>query len=107
MMDTVEILTKARELISDEGRWTRLSYARDADGNVVRPNDPDAVCFCAMGALLRASKKSMAYEDEEIPGFSELRKAMRRDVTRYNDAFSHKAVVLAFDRAIELAKAGA
>lgn len=32
--------------------WTQKEYARNSDGNPVRSKDPNAVSWCALGALL-------------------------------------------------------
>lgn len=32
--------------------WTQDAMARDAAGNKVAPDAPDAACWCAMGAIL-------------------------------------------------------
>lgn len=42
---------KAWQLISDRGFWTTGTRARDAGGSAVAPNSPEAVCWCANGAI--------------------------------------------------------
>jgi hypothetical protein len=51
-MTTLKILKAARARITDPARWTTGLYARDAAGIVVTPDDPKAVCWCAIGSLL-------------------------------------------------------
>jgi hypothetical protein len=48
-----EVLLAARELVA--GGWTRHSWARDSKGEPVNIQSPDAVSFCVVGAVLRAS----------------------------------------------------
>lgn len=54
-MNTVEILTKARDLIAPEGAWAQDTYAKTADGWNVSWRDPKAVSWCAAGACYLAS----------------------------------------------------
>lgn len=50
-----QVLRKARGLLSDKRRWTRYGAARTGSGAVCPPYAPDAVKFCAYGALARAA----------------------------------------------------
>lgn len=47
---------KAWELLSKPEKWTTGDYAKDAHGSYVGTSDPQAVCFCALGAILRCYK---------------------------------------------------
>lgn len=47
----VEIFGMVRLLLNDEILWTRQALARDVHGRPVRPNHPDAVCWCVEGAI--------------------------------------------------------
>src|SRR5947208_2783291 len=49
------IVKRARALIGDARRWTRLKFASDAQGESVDFSDPRAERFCAVGALERAA----------------------------------------------------
>ena len=51
---TVDIMKRAREVISDEGAWCRGTNAMTLSGRIVRVNDPDACRWCLGGALLLA-----------------------------------------------------
>lgn len=56
MTTTLTILRAARELLSDELRWTKNAYARDAAGNMwdgTSKNPP--VCWCLAGALTKVA----------------------------------------------------
>lgn len=109
-METVEILTKARELISDESRWTKNDYAADNVGYVVEFSDPRACAFCALGAILRVVEA----KDDNDPTAREADRLLVRaiggtvpyDVAVFNDTHSHGEVLDLFDRAIALAKEG-
>lgn len=53
-MNTTKLLEDARALITDEAKWARGAYARDAHGNPIDATNPLATCFCSTGAVLRA-----------------------------------------------------
>ena len=105
-MDTVEILKKARELISDESRWTQGWYAKNNNGAWTSWIGPDAVCFCSIGAMAHVSKDAV-FVIESSPAFAALASAMQEDhdqhenvVAEFNDMHTHAEVLAAFDRAI-------
>lgn len=50
-----QILLAAKELLSEEERWTRWAHARNAQGYPVKPRDPTAVCWCTYGAIAHFS----------------------------------------------------
>jgi hypothetical protein len=50
-----QVLRRARDLLSDKRRWTRYGAARTGNGAVCPPYAPDAVKFCAYGAIARAA----------------------------------------------------
>lgn len=60
--------------------WTRASFARNASGSTVAPEDPEAVCWCIAGAfyackftlngvgwkaLLQVNQVPVVFNDEE------------------------------------------
>ncbi len=44
---------KAHELLSDETKWTKNAIARNHAGESIDSLNPDAVCYCALGAIER------------------------------------------------------
>ena len=42
---------KAHEKLSDESKWTKGYYAKDDKGRHILETHPDAVCWCAEGAI--------------------------------------------------------
>lgn len=54
-MTVKELLIAARAVIEDPANWCQGSYALDSTPHNVEPNDPNAVRFCALGALKRVS----------------------------------------------------
>lgn len=104
------ILRNARQVIATENQWTQGRYARTRAGSPVTHQDPDAVCFCAVGALRRAE-----------PDHTDAREAAARflflavndgrkpadhiQIPVFNDnpKTEHADVIRAYDRAIALA----
>lgn len=102
-MTTLEVLTAARELIADPGRWTQRAGARDAYGCPV-PADWSGACqWCASGAVwaaIYASKES--YDDAAVLAiFAPLNREAANNLLAFNDTEGHAEVLAAFDRAIE------
>lgn len=65
-MKTSDILKAAKQLISTPERWTKGFYARDKEGNTVRVSYPEAVCWCAEGALFAVTSD---YADARWNGY--------------------------------------
>jgi hypothetical protein len=54
-LSIAEVLSKAADLLEKPGAWTKRAFARDAGGRPVEdPTEPEAVCFCAAGAIWRS-----------------------------------------------------
>ena len=54
-MSLHRVLKEARALISDKEAWTKGAMARDKYGDIVYASSPNAVCFCAAGAVEQVS----------------------------------------------------
>ena len=69
------ILAKMRELLSSKERWTQGAFARDTSGGSVDLDDPDAVCFCLVGAhvLARHLVTGIGYHEELDPWVDDRR----------------------------------
>ena len=98
-MTNKEIFVNARGLI--EKGWTQKAYARDANGDVVFPKDPNACEWCAMGALDAANP-------EGFRRFLELWNLLDNFIDQplsftFNDVVNttQKDVLDLYDRAIE------
>jgi hypothetical protein len=98
-MNTLDVLVKARELVSAPERWTQRSFARSSLGNTVKATSRHAVCWCTFGALqvFGAGVESRAYRmlRSEVGGF----------LGKFNDTHTHAEVLAAFDAAIEAERA--
>ena len=57
------VILGATSLIHDEENWTQGQLARDSDGNEVDPKSPEAVQWCAMGAIHACS-----HRNEQVAG---------------------------------------
>jgi len=104
----VDRLKAARAKLLPRGAWTQDAFARDRDGNHVDSGAPNAVCWCAVGAL-------RAVGDDDGTGRFALerellgRRRINTEVTWFNDyaAKSKRIVIRLFDRAIARAEAEA
>lgn len=102
-MTALQVLKGARELISDQKRWTREESARDSSGNGVFAHSAAAVCWCADGALDRVAfnSKSLCREAFVILNESAMRTSCHGwEIVSVNDLEGHDAVLRAFDHAI-------
>jgi len=100
---TAEILTAARSLISKPENWTQGEYARDSSGERVSEHDQDAVCFCTIGALLKAEHALNIYISafaRNHPSINYLKTFLNGSVADYNDSSTHAEVLELFDKAI-------
>jgi hypothetical protein len=106
---TLEVLTEARALIADPKHWTTRAYARGKDRIEVRPNAPEADCWCAVGALAKASGLEVRRIEDCSKPYRALQRAMSITgfLSGWNDRHGHDEVLAAFDRAIEEARAEA
>lgn len=123
-MLTSEVLTKARALVADPATWTQGTLARDKDGTWVQFDSPTAVCYCAAGAIGKASgavvKEDGDWDSEEYQRANDaLAKACFKlaptssyvhindgsiKLTDFPDLEPHDAILKVFDHAIKTAK---
>lgn len=61
--EAFKVVEGMRALLADEGRWCRATLATDAGGSKVSVWDPNASCFCIVGAL-RKTFLSIVDKDE-------------------------------------------
>lgn len=59
------------DIINGPEKWVKCDFAKSATGLSVSPHDPNAVCWCAVGAIVRYS---------EIPGISGKSQERRRSL---------------------------
>lgn len=103
-MASADILRAARARIEDPKNWMRNWYALLPSGRPTRGNDPDACCWCSLGALQASgscdtSPEAALLDECAIEMFGE-------DIIDVNDGLGHGAVMEVFRVAIETAEAG-
>lgn len=104
----VDILVDAKEVLETK-QWTQGAGARDKDGDLVHSRSEEAVSFCSIGAINRASHHfgggfllgTLRFEAEMA-----LQDVIDKDVITWNDSFGRtkEEVLEAFSKAIEKAK---
>ena len=117
-----DYLIEARNLIAEPQHWVRADNARNSAGKSVDTDDPSAVCFCAIGALVHVNdqrRRRSDYNDQHLPAaFIALENAIyepdhpRRyydtasNIIRWNDRVErqHHEVIDAFDDAIAMTR---
>lgn len=106
-MNDLEVLIAARKLLSSPSCWTQGEYARDEEGEERDPNDSDAICWCAMGAIGKINEELYYQWDKIDIDNNLLSKAAKElfdtDIVTVNDVLGHIAVLQMYDRAIEIA----
>ena len=60
-LTVAEALERAADLIEPEGKWTQGRPARGKDGAFVDARSPQAVCWCAIGAVDAAVASATFY----------------------------------------------
>ena len=103
-MEPVEILIKARELISAPERWTQEEFARDDNGHPLTWGyNPMAVCWCALGAIEHVVGESgfggQSHNEAEM-WLDNIANSQGLSVGGVNDKKTHAEVLALFDRAI-------
>jgi hypothetical protein len=95
----IEVLRKARDLLSQPGAWTKGHLARDGAGYPVDPLSGDGACFCIVGAIDFITRDNHEMHDAAR---SELRKGMSGiGLASFNDSQDTVEPVLElFDKAI-------
>lgn len=97
-----QLLIEARKVIEDPAHWTTEFVARNKDGASVVSTSLEAVCWCAMGALLKCRKEAFSDYDRATDLLNTVAWTMSgMYFTELNDSMGHEAVLKMFDMAIE------
>jgi hypothetical protein len=102
-MKPSEILTAARDLISDPERWCHGASARTSNGVSTMPCSPVAAQWCAVGACEKAHSGFIHVEALDVLNKS-ARLHFKLGAAAVNDDLGHAAVMEMYDKAIEIAK---
>ncbi len=108
---TLSTLMRGRALIGDEVNWTQNALARDSNLKVITPNNPDAVCWCSVGALARVVSEQSDYPAAmgalrgQLDGLLRTN-PMAYSLSAFNDHSTHEQVMVLWDAAIAQQKVG-
>lgn len=103
------VLQEARAILAKRGAWTQKHLARTEWGSSIDPQHPDAVQFCAIGALCKVANPSevdLARKFLMKCAPSKYQSSLM-NIEQYNDRFSTKKkdIMKLYDCAIETAEA--
>lgn len=100
-MTLIEILTQARDLITNPTRWTTDTLARCENMVSISPSSPDAICWCAAGALWKVGGSSI-HIDEAVDALTNACEVLyNKLIDETNDDLGHEAVIAAYNHAIK------
>jgi hypothetical protein len=101
--EVIALLKAARARISDPKHWTTGTWARKG-GEPCPSKDPEAECWCALGALSYAkpaNASSGLWTKALVALWPDLKWGDRSDgIAGFNDFNSHEEVLMLFDTAI-------
>jgi len=103
-----QILTDMRALLADPAHWTKRAFARNQHGEPVSTFNPDAVCYCLVGALSKVLKEHQMFTDDTVYLVERLLRSTvaeisggTQSVSQFNDSHEHAEVLAALDKTIE------
>lgn len=94
-MTVKEVMIAARAKIADEKNWTTKAFARDTNGDSVPSSDQDAVCWCAIGAILSVLPPGAVFEFDDL--WKPLDNLALGSMVTLNDERTHTEVMSVFD----------
>lgn len=109
MNKNVELLEKGRKIFAASGWERNKLYAVDILGNAADPASPDAVSYCALGALIcaadgvdgRVLDSSLNLIGQSV---MELHRGLTMAIFNDHYAANKEQILEIYDRAIEMAK---
>lgn len=97
MKTAKQILIAARQLIAKPEHWTQIEIARKPNGDGTLSTDPNAVCWCAYGAMCKVGDCYVdALETSRAIMITEVGEA----IGTFNDTHTHAEVLAKFDEVI-------
>ena len=99
-MSLLDNLKKVRELLSEESKWAKQSFARDRYGNKTCYDSNHACSWCLTGAIY----KSINNQLEVTQVMCCLQGLIDSTLVRYNDdeSTNHQDIVNLLDNAIQI-----
>ena len=98
------LLLAARDLIAQEGRWTKKLLACTETRRPVMWHDEEACRWCAVGAVRRAALDLVGEETRaQLLADEVLNACLPRNLSAINDQEGHAAVLAVFDWALATA----
>ena len=102
-----QIVSGALAIFADENNWTRGALARNRNGDTCNWDDPNAVRYCALGALIRVATDLVSNYDQArflvIQVTRRVLAASNRSgsvLPHINDVEGHAAIVAMFKKAL-------
>ena len=83
---------KAWELLSDESKWTKEVAARDVNGQPTFSGGDEAVCWCALGAIIHCYACGMRNEYAKALSVAESKFGVK-SLSHVNDIMGYDAVL--------------
>lgn len=102
-MSVLTNLVAVRELIADPVNHTTKVYARDTWGFPVDPRDPEASCFCTIGAVIHVTEgqdRIVAYLTEDAIYDAVKAYEYGASAVAINDEWGHMGALAILDDAI-------
>lgn len=102
-MTVVDVLRRARDLLLTKG-WTQGAFARNKYGRSITALSRDAVCYCAYGAIDRASRRGKGDLAEASCDLLRRAARFRSSTSKWNDrrGRTKREVLRAFAKAIRI-----
>ena len=105
----VQVLREAKAKIAEPEAWARGRFAYSECGGAVGPDNPQATCWCALGAAMAVACPAPALNAAAAALRQAVRKRWGMPVVRFNDHpdTTHEMVLSVYDDAIALAESEA
>ena len=103
-LSVYETLKMVREFLSDETRWTRGLFARNANGEMAFINDEEACQWCLVGAITKVCSGTFNATNVILRAQRYLHLQLDSEYDSlggFNDQVEHKNILEFLDRTIE------
>lgn len=76
----LEVVQRARALITDPTKWTQGEYARGEDGEYAPSDSTAATCWCSLGAIIAASEKVRREKNLDLSDTFRVKDAVKQQM---------------------------